>query len=199
MAISDEEWKATRTKVEDWEKDHTDLDKDQKWDLKIVHKWLDKGDKVSTRRARLMTSIKEVFEDLPDSPFVTVNIPTGLTAEMLVSREAIITDIKAERTRSWENNISVRIVETASGRSDGGWYLAGSEFSQRDETAIRNSLNAQFRGHNAEPRTGDAYGRCWDGTYEPENDDWSWTVAFTQIPKADRPKKPAKKGKKSNK
>ena len=198
MAISDEQWKETRTKVEDWEKDHPDLDKEQKSELKVVHKWLDKGDRMSTRRNRLTTSIKEVFEVLPDSPFVTVNIPTGLTAEMIASREAIITDIKAERTRSWENNVSVKIVETASGRSDGGWFDSGSKFSQRDETAIRNALNAQFRGHNAEPMTGDAYGRCWDGTYEPESEDWSWVVAFTQIPLEDRPKKPKKKAKKSS-
>lgn len=198
MAISDEQWKEIREKVEDWEKDHPDLDKEQKSELKVVHKWLDKGDKMSTRRNRLETSIKEVFEDLPDSPFVTSRIPVGLTAEMIVSREAIITDIKAERTRSWENNVSVKIVETASGRSDGGWFISGSQFSQRDETAIRNALNAQYRGYNAEPRTGDAWGRCWDGTYEPENEDWSWTVAFTQIPLADRPKKPKKKAKKSS-
>ena len=42
MAISDEQWKETRTKVEDWEKDHPDLDKEQKSELKVVHKWLDK-------------------------------------------------------------------------------------------------------------------------------------------------------------
>ena len=183
MAMSDEDWQAILTKVEDWKTANPDWEeKYGQEDLWSLDRYLQRGTENANRRNPIKTMLREMFFDIADTPFSSSKVGAGLTAPMVSARDSIIADASKALAEAFDNTPALRAIMVKNGKSGGGFFSNGAEFSNYTlSLSAKNLLNRMFKGT-------DKYGRKWSGTYSTEDVEW--------LPTQEAPKTKAKKAKK---